>query len=83
MYPLEMEDIYRVLEETIRDTGVRRALEVSSERIEKNPMKVLSRYPYLESFREEVRKAKEEVLRKWLRNVAQRHHIELNTESLF
>ena len=63
MYPLEMEDIYRVLEETIRDTGVRRALEVSSERIEKNPMKVLSRYPYLESFREEVRKAKEEVLR--------------------
>ncbi len=30
-----------------------------------------------------VKEYKEEVLRRWLRNVAQRHHIELNTESLF
>lgn len=54
--------MYKELEDVLRNTDIRTALEVSSERIENNPLKVINKYPYLEAYRDEVRAAKEEVL---------------------
>ena len=63
MSSLGLEELYELLDEVLSRKDIRWALDVSSKRIENNPLSVMARYPYLEKFRDEVRKAKEEVLR--------------------
>ena len=60
---LSLKELYVELEKVLRNSDIRTALEISSERIENNPFKVMAKYPYLEGYRDEVRAAKEEVIK--------------------
>ncbi len=63
MYKLDLADLYREINNVLNDSDIRKALDTSSYKIENNPIKVHEQYPYLDKYREEVRKAKEEVLK--------------------
>lgn len=63
MVATDLKELYKELERVLENNDIRNALKTSSERIENNPIGVMKKYPYLERYRDEVRKAKEEVLK--------------------